>query len=108
MLELIYLGNYKGHYQNDLLFQSIMERPKDYRNFEVKNELIYLKEAGKSLLCIPKIIVNEQSVREIVISEAHSLLAHLGANKTLNYLRDHVWWKEMVTNTKAYCETCTT
>ena len=56
------LRELQGHYQNDLLFQSIMERPKDYRNFEVKNELIYLKEARKSLLCIPKIIVNEQSV----------------------------------------------
>jgi transposase InsO family protein len=33
-------------------------------------------------------------------------LAHLGANKTINYLRDHVWWKDLVSDTKSYCETC--
>ena len=34
------------------------------------------------------------------------MLAHLGASKTLEYLRDHVWWKDMVTDVKAFCETC--
>ena len=36
------------------------------------------------------------------------MLAHLGANKTLDYLRDHVWWKDMVHDVKAFCETCHT
>ena len=36
------------------------------------------------------------------------MLAHLGANKTLSYIRDHVWWKDMVSDTKAYCDTCVT
>lgn len=58
------------------------------------------------VLCIPKGIVNGRSTREIVISEAHSLLAHLGAGKTLDYLRDHVYWKDMVSDTKAYCDSC--
>ena len=48
------------------------------------------------------------SAREIIISEAHSMLAHLGAHKTLDYLQDHVWWKDMVSDTKAFCETCQT
>jgi hypothetical protein len=102
------LNNLKGHYKNDPFFKSIMEKPKEFRNFEVKDELIYLKMDGKNLLCIPKLMIDGRNVHEIIISEAHSTLAHLGANKTLNYLRDHVWWKEMVTDTKAYCETCVT
>ena len=36
------------------------------------------------------------------------MLAHLGASKTLNYLRDHVWWKNIVSDTQAFCETCST
>jgi hypothetical protein len=102
------LKELRGHYQKDPTFKSIMARPKDFRNFEVTNDLIYLKMNGKNLLCIPKITVDGRNIHEIVISEAHSVLAHLGANKTLNYLRDHVWWKDMVSDTKAYCETCTT
>ena len=98
----------KGRYKEDPLFESILKKPKDFRNFEVTNDLIYLKLNGKNLLCIPKILVNGRNIHEIIISEAHSMLAHLGANKTLNYLRDNVWWKEMASHTKTYCETCVT
>ncbi|GAW10035.1 ribonuclease H-like partial [Lentinula edodes] len=53
-----------------------------------------------------RIIIDSRSVQEIIISEAHSLLAHLGASKTIDYLRDHVWWKDMVADTKSFCESC--
>src|SRR6266702_7457947 len=43
-----------------------------------------------------------------VISEAHSMLAHLGASKALDYLQEQVWWKDMVSDTKVFCETCIT
>jgi hypothetical protein len=102
------LKELRGHYEDDPIFRTILDRPKDFRNFEVKDKIVYLKLNGKCLLCIPKVTINGRSVHEIIISEAHSLLAHLGANKTLNYLRDHVWWKDMVSHTKAYCETCIT
>jgi hypothetical protein len=96
------LRELKGKYQDDPTFKSIIEKPKEFRNFEVKNDLIYLKQDEKSLLCVPKIIINGRNVHEIIISEAHSILAHLGANKTLNYLWDHIWWKDMVSDTKSY------
>ena len=98
----------KGRYHEDSMYRPIMEKPKEFRNFEIENELIYLKDNGRKLLCIPKILVKDRNLREIIISEAHSLLAHLGAHKTLHYLRDHVWWKDIVSDTKSYCETCVT
>ena len=55
-----------------------------------------------------KVLVKGHSTQEIIISEAHSMLAHLGANKTLDYMHDHVWWKDMVSDVKACCETCHT
>ena len=36
------------------------------------------------------------------------MLAHLGASKTLSYLHDNVWWKDIVSDVKAYCNTCIT
>ena len=69
---------------------------------------MYLKVQECKLLCIPNIIIRGRNTCEIVLSEAHSLLAHLGANKTLDYIRDHLWWKTMVSDTKAFCESCTT
>ena len=93
-------------YGGDSLLEPILKNPSQFRNFRVENGLLFLKEQGRELLCIPKLVIWGHSAREIVISEAHLALAHLGANKMLNYLRDHVWWHDMVSDTKAFCETC--
>jgi hypothetical protein len=98
----------KDKYGQDTFFKTILDKLKDYRNFEVDNGLVYVKLQDRKLLCIPKIIVDGRNVREIVIAEAHSLLAHLGVAKTLAYLRDHVWWKQMAADTVTYCSTCMT
>ena len=102
------LKELRGRYAEDLFFKVVLEQPKDFRNFECKEGLVYLKENDRRVLCVPKLLVQGRSAREIVISEAHSILAHLGASKTLDYLRDHVWWKDIVSDVKAFCETCHT
>ncbi|RDB29688.1 Retrovirus-related Pol polyprotein from transposon opus [Hypsizygus marmoreus] len=98
----------RGSYAKDQFYKLILDRPRDYRNFQVFDGLIFVKLKDRNLLCVPKITVRGRSVREIIISEAHSLLAHLGSSKTLAYLRDHVWWKDMAGDTAAYCESCQT
>ena len=68
----------KGKYLNDSVFSKVVEKPKEHKNFSVEEDLVYIKEARKTLLCIPEIKINSRSVREIVISKGHSVLAHLG------------------------------
>jgi hypothetical protein len=102
------LSELHKNYHKDPLFDLILKKPTEFRNFEVENGLVYLKEKESRLLCIPKVLINGQSAREIVISEAHSLLAHLGASKTLDYLQDQCWWKDIISDTKSFCETCMT
>ncbi|TFK16745.1 hypothetical protein FA15DRAFT_547910, partial [Coprinopsis marcescibilis] len=80
-------------YIKDNLFKPILENPAHYRNFQVTDGLVYLLDHGKTRLCIPKGNIIKQSVKVVIISEAHSLLAHLGAAKTIAYLREHVYWK---------------
>ena len=77
----------KNKYREDPFYKNIITHPKEYKNFKVtKKGLVYLKTHGQRCLCIPHITIDGQNVCELVIVEAHSLLAHLGANKTLNYL----------------------
>ncbi|KAJ3899346.1 hypothetical protein F5879DRAFT_811067, partial [Lentinula edodes] len=83
----------RNQYKNDTMFKKIIEKPKEFRNFEIVNGLVYLKMQDRKVLCIPMVTVNGRNVRESIIDEAHSLLAHLGAKKTIDYLRDYVWWK---------------
>ena len=98
----------RGKHKVDPILQAIMNKPNNFRNFEVDGGLAYLKKSDKKMLCIPNIVIQGRTACEIIISEAHSMLAHLGANKTLDYLRDHVWWRDMVSDVKAFCETCHT
>ncbi|KAF9030476.1 hypothetical protein BDZ89DRAFT_906220, partial [Hymenopellis radicata] len=84
----------RNKYDSDPAFRAILKKPKDFRNFDVEDGLVYIRMADeRKLLCIPGLFLKERSIREIVIDEAHSLLAHLGSRKTLLYLREYVWWK---------------
>jgi len=96
----------KGKYASDEFFKRILEKPSEYKHFEQEQGLISLKTEGKVLLCIPDAKVNGRSTREIIITHAHSLLAHLGSRKTLLYLREFVWWPQMVSDVKRFCQSC--
>jgi hypothetical protein len=87
---------------------SFLENPRHYKNFILDDGLIYIKINDKHLLCIPKLYVQGRNIHEIVIAEAHLLLANLGASKTLAYLWDNVWWKDMTSDTTCYCQSCMT
>jgi hypothetical protein len=50
------------------------------------NKIVYLIQNGNKVLCVPKVLINGRSACEIIIPKAHSLLAHLGAAKTISYL----------------------
>ncbi|PBK84502.1 hypothetical protein ARMGADRAFT_943328 [Armillaria gallica] len=80
-------------YSDDPLFKRVVENPDHFANFEWNQDtgLLYLKKDNDRLLCIPRVLVNGRSAQEIIISEAHSILAHLGASKMLDYLRQSVW-----------------
>ncbi|QRV93625.1 Transposon Tf2-1 polyprotein [Ceratobasidium sp. AG-Ba] len=65
-----------------------------------------MRKGEDLLLCIPNVKIGERLAREVVITHAHSILAHLGARKTLQWLRTQVWWKSMVKDVTDYCESC--
>lgn len=98
----------RGRYSEDPFFKTILEDPKHYKNFYISNGLVFMREQQRTFMCIPKILHAGRSVREIVILHAHSILAHLGAFKTLNLLRDHVWWKTMSQDVQSFCNSCMT
>ncbi|TFK32537.1 hypothetical protein BDQ12DRAFT_728580 [Crucibulum laeve] len=89
-------------YQNDPFFREILTKPAHYMDFEERDGLVFYKHEGKERLCIPNVMIGSRNACEIVIKHAHSLLAHLGTKKTLNFLRDEVWWKTMVDDVDAY------
>ncbi|KAJ3558320.1 hypothetical protein NP233_g11530 [Leucocoprinus birnbaumii] len=102
------LSAIQNQYCEDPLFKPIAISPKEYKNFRLDNGLLLINIQGSERLCIPDVKINNRNVREILISEAHSLLAHLGARRTSDYLRDQVWWKTLVSDIASYCDSCIT
>ena len=98
----------KGRYAEDPAFKPILENPSNFTNFEIMDDLIFFRSEGVIKLAVPDVKVNNQSVRELVIRQAHSILAHLGGHKTTMYLRDQVWWKTIVKDVTDYCKACPT
>lgn len=98
----------KGNYAFDKFFSLVLAEPERYGNFVKDNGLIYLREVDDLRLGIPDAITGGRRLREILISQAHSILAHLGASKTFSYLREHVWWPKMRSDVDAFCESCPT
>ena len=98
----------KGRYKEDPMFRPVVENPSNFTNFEVRNGLIFFRSENVIRLAIPDVKVNGRSIREMIIRQGHSTLAHLGGHKTLIYLRDQVWWKSMVQDVKDYCKSCPT
>ncbi|KZP07978.1 hypothetical protein FIBSPDRAFT_687948, partial [Athelia psychrophila] len=82
-----------GRYSEDPFFKLIIDVPTSYKNFEYRGGLVYVKDKERRALCIPDVKIGDRRAREIIISQAHSILAHLGPRKTIVYLRDNVWWK---------------
>ena len=90
------------------MFRPIVENPSNFTNFEIYDDLIFFRSEGVTRLAVPDVKISDQPIREIIISQAHSILAHLGGHKTLTYLRDQVWWKTMVQDITDYCKACPT
>ncbi|KAI5821995.1 hypothetical protein K523DRAFT_257658, partial [Schizophyllum commune Tattone D] len=80
-------------YHEDEFFAKILAEPSHFVNFEVLEGLVFIKQEGKRLLCIPNVREGGRSVRGFIIQEVHTLLAHLGASKVIPVLRGQVWWK---------------
>jgi hypothetical protein len=98
----------KGRYEEDPAYKPILDNPSNFTNFEIKDGLVFFKSEGLTRLAIPDVKVGDRSIRETVIRQAHSILAHLGGHKTLIYLREQVWWKSMVQDVTDYCKSCST
>ena len=98
----------KGRYREDSVFKPILENPQNFANFKVRDGLVFFRLEGTIRLAILDVKINDQPIREAIIRQGHSMLAHLGGHKTLTYLRDQVWWKTMVQDVTDYCKSCQT
>ena len=42
----------------------------------------------------------------IVIDHAHTVIGHMGAQKTDEYVRNWFWWPTLATDERKFCQSC--
>ena len=78
----------RNKYEDDKFFLPILANPEEFTNFAVRDGLIYFISEGIETIAVPDIQVSGQSVREILMRQGHSILVHLGDEKTVTYMCD--------------------
>jgi hypothetical protein len=98
------LGRY---YKEDSTFNKVISTPAQHANYWLNGQKLYTtSREGSSVLCVPDALWRGRRIPEIIIDNAHSVLGHIGHEKTLRYLRNWFWWPKMARDTIAFCESC--
>jgi Integrase zinc binding domain len=85
----------------------VLQAPGHNRNFEIDEDLMYTHNlAGDHVLCIPAAVRDKQHLIELVLTQAHQVLGHLGPQKMSEYIRRYYWWLHIGQDTEQYCKMC--
>jgi hypothetical protein len=80
------IKNIKRGYTKDPLCTKVFANIEHHATFEISDDLLYTRNClGKSVLCIPLTIQGKRRLTEVVITQAHKVLGHLGPQKTADY-----------------------
>ncbi|KAF8752463.1 hypothetical protein RHS01_07674 [Rhizoctonia solani] len=93
-------------YQSDKDYARIVNEPSRFAQFELRDNLLYFTEHGRTYLCVPDTTVGEWHIRTLLISHAHSIVSHLGYKKTYAYMRESLYWKNMAKDVEKFCAAC--
>ncbi|KAI0071547.1 hypothetical protein K474DRAFT_1606753, partial [Panus rudis PR-1116 ss-1] len=81
-------------YGHDKFFKNVLQVPSQHKSFSLgDDDLLYIKtNAQDKVVCVPAVQLDGRKLTEIVIETAHTVLGHLGTQKTSDYVRRWFWW----------------
>jgi hypothetical protein len=99
-----FLVNVQNSYKQDSLFSKVLRKMEHHKNFDVIDDLIYTHNLARDrVLCIPAIVHDKRRLTEIILTQSHQALGHLGPQKTSEYIRRHYWWPRIGQDVEQYC-----
>ncbi|KZS93896.1 hypothetical protein SISNIDRAFT_411093, partial [Sistotremastrum niveocremeum HHB9708] len=84
----------KSSLLDDPVYQKAIENIDGQRYFKLQDGLLWkTDETGKMTICIPrKAMIGRRKVIEVIMTDAHRILGHLGKERTGKYIRSQFWW----------------
>lgn len=96
-------------YATDSFFRKILADPTAYPRFKIADGLVWhLNRDDRWVLGVPHAHVNKRLLTEIVTSQAHATLGHLGHRRTSDYVRRWFWWPSIGAAIERFCRSCGT
>ena len=90
-------------YNTDKLLSLVIEKPKDYPTFMVRNNLIWRKNLhGDKILCLPR---DHKLLLELLV-QAHETVGHFGNQHTNEHIQWWYWWPYTAKDVREFCVTC--
>ncbi|KAF9484076.1 hypothetical protein BDN70DRAFT_798415, partial [Pholiota conissans] len=85
-----FLRTLKNGYLHDKFFKNVIEDPTKYRQFTVRDGIIYTKNLNSvEVTCVPQ--CNRELITDLV-DQAHTIVGHFSTHKTSDYMRRWFWW----------------
>ena len=64
--------------------------------------------SGEEVLCVLHMKVKGDMVITLIITQAHQMLRHLKAQRTMDYICRWYWWPKLSQEVDKYCQSCPT
>jgi hypothetical protein len=100
----------RSTYKEDKSFQTIVQKVDQFPMYSMVDGLLYLTHpSGERVLCVPHEAKQKgRRVREILITDAHQTLGHMGKLRTAHYIKRYCWWPNLTKQVDAFCKSCGT
>ncbi|KIJ09468.1 hypothetical protein PAXINDRAFT_17435 [Paxillus involutus ATCC 200175] len=106
-----YVGNTEGiqaricsGYTEDSILSKVITHLKQHLLFQVTEGFVYVKgHHDSTLLCIPCILHDRQSLTGVIIEQAHNILDHFRSQRTADYIHRWYWWPQLGKEVEKFC-----
>ena len=96
-------------YKTDPVLLKIWNSPEHHATFQLRDNLLYTNNYGREeVLCVFHMKVNGDMIITKIITQAHQMLRHLGAQWTMDYICRWYWWPKLGWEVDKYCHSCLT
>ncbi|GAA5883412.1 hypothetical protein JCM1840_000196 [Sporobolomyces johnsonii] len=95
----------------DAVASKVLKAPGAHQGFAVEDGIVFHVVKDTRVLVVPSGTFKRDDGRassfaEAVVSRSHELVGHLGAAKTLAYVRRFFWWKSLHQDVVDFCRSC--
>ena len=96
-------------YKTDPVLSKVWNSPEHHATFQLRDNLLYTDNCGREeVLCVLHMKVNGDMIITKIITQAHQMLRHLGAQRTMDYICKWYWWPKIGWEVDKYCHSCLT